>query len=246
MPVASGRSIRETLTPYIYALRDAVLQQLPQSFTTLQALELFAVHAPYGILPLDSTRLSSLTFNRGTTHAAAGVSAEIGAGLMIRTMSRIGHLHSWLSSDTWTWLSICATEAYCKFEDEVAKAPASLHEARTVADVFYESSNLEVWAKGVEIADEADFTGRLYICDRVLQLAEVLESLARSRGHVETVAKDPTFDATAATLAEFKYSISRLEALDSKFHTIYSESPCCFVPSHPYIESYTDIQTFSP
>lgn len=224
MPATSGQRIREILTPYIYVLRDTVIQELPQDFHTLQALELLAVHAPFGILPFDSTRLTSLTLNRGTITVASAVAVELGAGLMVRSMLRMGHLHAWLATDVWTWLSTCAAEAYSKFENEVSRSPPSLGEAKSIAGIFYEDAEFELWRKAVGIADEADFIGRLYVCDRVLQLAEVLESLARSRDIVEAVAQDPTFDATAATLAEFKYSISRLEALDNKFHAIYSES----------------------
>lgn len=224
MPATSGQRIREILTPYIYVLRDSVLQELPRNFNTLQALELFAVHAPFGVLPFDSTRLTSLALNRGTITAASAVAVDLGAATMVRAFLRVGHLHAWLITDIWTWLATCASEAYSKFEDEASRAPLSLDEARSIASIFYENEDLELWRKGVEIADEADFIGRLYVCDRLLQLAEVLDSLARSRDMVEAVAKDPTFDVTAATLAEFKYSISRLEALDNKFHAIYSES----------------------
>jgi hypothetical protein len=156
--------------------------------------------------------------------AASAIAIDVSAGTMVRIMLRLGHLHAWLAIDAWTWLSTCAAEAYAKFENEVSIAPPSLAEATAIASVFYEDEDLELWRKGVEIVDEADFIGRLYMCDRILQLTEVFDSLARSREIVEAVAKDPTFDATAATLAEFKYSISRLEALDTKFHAIYSES----------------------
>lgn len=224
IPATSGQRLRDALTPYIYALRDSVLQQLPYSFVTLQALEIMSVHAPYGVLPLDTTSLSSLALARGTVQAAAAVSVELNASLMIRTMSRVGHVHTWLATDTWTWLSTCAAEAAFRVEDETPRVPASLAEARAIAELFYDREDLDVWRKGVGMLDEAEFLGRLYMCDRLLHLAELLDSVMRSRGVVETASKDPDFDATAAMDAEFRYAMSRLEDLDKKFQAVYSES----------------------
>ena len=220
-----GQRLREVLTPYVYALRDAVLQQLPQSFTTLQALELLSVHAPFGVLPLDSTRLSSLVLNRGTIASASSVSAEINAGAMIRSLFRLGNLQTWMATDTWTYLSSCAAEAANKLEDEISRAPTNLADARNLAEVFYDPEDLEIWRKGVGIVDEADFVGRLHVCDKMLRTAEVLDSLSRSRAILENAAKDVNFDATEAIDVEFKYAFSRLEDLDRKHDAIYGASP---------------------
>lgn len=218
-----GQRLREVLTPYIYALRDAVLQQLPQSFTTLQALELLAIHAPFGVLPLDSTRLSSLVLSRGTITTAASIATELGAGMMVRTMLRLGNTHTWMGTDTWTWLSTCAAEAAYKLEDEIARAPTNLAEARNLAEMFYDPEDLDIWRKGVSIVDEADFVGRLHVCDKLLRTAEVLDSLARSRAILENASKDPGYEATDAMEAEFKYAFARMESLDHKHDAIYSE-----------------------
>jgi hypothetical protein len=219
-----GQRLREVLTPYIYSLRDAVLQQLPQSFTTLQALELLAVHAPFGVLPLDSTRLSSLVLNRGTIASALSVSMEVGAAAMIRSYSRLGNLQTWMATDTWTYLSSCAVEAAYKLEDEIARAPASLADARNLVEMFYDLEDLEIWRNGVGIVDEADFVGRLHVCDKLLRTAEVLDSLSRSRAILDNAAKDINFDATEAMEVEFKYAFARLEDLDRKHDAIYGES----------------------
>jgi hypothetical protein len=218
-----GQRLRDTLTPYIYALRDAVVQQLPQSFTTLQALELLAVHAPYGILPLDSTRLSSIALARGSILAASAVATALNVSLMVRTMGQMGTFHRWMATDTWTWLSTCAAEAAYKLEDEVAKAPPSLADARNIVEAMIDPDDLEIWRKAVTIVDEADYVGRLNVCDKLLRTAEVLDSLARSRNILETASKDPNFDATEAMEAEFKYAFARLESLDQKHEAIYSK-----------------------
>jgi hypothetical protein len=218
-----GQRVREVLTPYIYALRDAVLQQLPQSFMTLQAIELLAFHAPFGVLPLDSTRLSSLVLSRGITTIAASVCTDLNAGLMVRQLLRISDTHAWMATDTWTWLSTCAIEAAYKLEDEVTRIPANLPDARNMAEMFFDPDDLDIWRKGVSIVDEADFVGRLHVCDKLLRTAEVLDSLSRSRAILETAAKDPHYDATEAMEGEFKYAFSRMERLDNKHDAIYSE-----------------------
>lgn len=223
LPASAGQRLRDTLTPYIYALRDSVLLHMPANFATLQALELFALHAPLGILPFDTTSLSSLAPSRGIIQAASAVATELNVSLMIRTMSRMGHVHLWLSTDTWTWLSSCVAEANSKLEDQVARPPASLADARAIAEGFWEGDDMDVWRKGASMVDEADFLGRLYVCDRLLRVAEVLDSLGRSRGVLETVAKEPTFDVTNAIDAEFKFVASRMEALDAKHQAIYGQ-----------------------
>jgi hypothetical protein len=142
-------------------------------------------------------------------------------------MLRLGNVHAWISTDAWTWLSICAAEAAYKLEDEIARAPSNFVEARNLAEMFYDPEDLEIWRKGVSIVDEADFVGRLHVCDKFLRTAEVLDSLARSRAILESAAKDPGFDATDAMEAEFKYAFSRLESLDRKHDAIYGELELC-------------------
>jgi hypothetical protein len=229
-----GQRLREVLTPYIYALRDAVLLQVPQSFTTLQALELLAVHAPFGVLPLNSTRLSSLVLSRGTIASAVAVSTEVNAGAMIRSLLRLGNIHTWMATDTWTYLSMCAAEAAYKLEDEIARAPANLADARNLAEMFYDPEDLEIWRNGVGITDEADFVGRLHVCDKLLRTAEVLDSLSRSRAILDNAAKDVNFEATEAMEVEFKYAFARLEDLDRKHDAIYGKSNFS-LPAHVLI-----------
>jgi hypothetical protein len=190
----------------------------------MQALELLAVHAPYGILPLDSTRLSSIALARGTILAASFVASQLNVALMVQTMRQMGAFHRWIASDTWTWLSTCAAEAAYKLEDEVAKAPPSLADARAVAEAMYDPNDRDCWLRGAGAVDEADFVGRVHVCDKLLRTAEVLDSLARSRNILETSAKDRTFDATEAMEAEFKYVFARLDDLDQKHEAILSKS----------------------
>lgn len=223
VPASSGQRLRDTLTPYIYALRDAVLQQLPCTFATLQALEIMSVHAPYGVLPLDTTSLTSLALAKGAVQAAATMAVELQAGLMIRTMSRVGHVHTWLATDTWTWLSCCAAEANMRVEDETPRMPTSMADARAIVDLFYDRDDLDVWRQGVSLVDEAEFTGRLYMCDRLLHLAETLQFAVRCRAAIEQAAKDINFDMTAAIDAEFQYNSARLNELEKKFQAIYGK-----------------------
>jgi hypothetical protein len=137
-----------------------------------------------------------------------------------------------MATDTWTYLSFCAVEAAYKLEDEIARAPANLQDARNVAEMFYEPADLEIWRNGVGIVDEADFVGRLHVCDKLLRTAEVLDSLSRSRAILDNAAKDVNYEATEAMEAEFKYAFARLEDLDRKHDAIYGECILILPPTY--------------
>jgi hypothetical protein len=216
--------LRETLTPYIYALRDTIMTQLPQLFCAPQAFEILAVHAPFGVLPLDTTTLSSVALARGTIATARSILDETGAHSLVQAMVRSGDFHAFTVPDVWTWLSICSIDAQYKLEDEVIRIPTDFPEARTIAESFFEAEDTSGWVRGVHPGDYAEFIGKLMTCDQLVRLGTVLDFCTRTRDSLEAAFKDPTFDLVPAIDSMFKYSLKQLEKCDQRHDVLLGKS----------------------
>lgn len=216
--------LRDTLSPYIYALRDSVMNQLPHLFCAVQALEMLAVHAPFGVLPLDTTTLSSVALARGTISTAKTILAEMNAIGLVRSMVRAGHLHAFNIPDVWTWLATCSMEAQYRLEDEVIRVPADFMEARQIAETFFEKDDMSFWLRGVRPGDDVEQLSRLSTCDEIVRLGIVLDFTTRTRDSLEAAFKDPTFDLVPAIDSMFKYTLKQMEKEDHRHEAILGES----------------------
>lgn len=197
-----------------------MILQLPQAFPAVQALELLAVHAPFGVLPLDVTTLSSVALARGVVSTAVAISNNLNALNLIRVMTKLGSLHVFVNPDTWTWLSLCAIEAQYRLEDEVLRVPPAFLEARQLAEDCFEREDMEVWRRGVLPGDDTDFIAKLSTCDRLMRLGVVIDFLTRVRDSIEVVLGEPTYDLVSAIDSMFKYSLKQMEKLDERHEVI--------------------------
>ena len=216
-------SLRSILTSHITSLRAAIMLQLPVSFHALQALDLLAIHAPLGVLPLQLVKPTSLGIARGQIHASSIISESLAYASLFKQFRNSGIFHTWESADAWLYLSLRANEASSALEDEVTKRPATLNEARDLAEAMMTGANTEVWRSGLDGHDPAGVLGRLAICDRLARLGQVHDGIARIRGTMDAAAAEPNLDIVEAVVEELKYHSGRLEAIDGRFEAIVGE-----------------------
>jgi hypothetical protein len=211
--------------PYITLLRDRVLVQLPSSFSAIQALELFSLHAPLGVLPLQDCDPRSLGVARGQHVAMSSISISLNFPGLIKTVATPQHpLSPWECSEAWLWFAMCCLEASIVLEDEVIRRPASLQAARELVDGFLDPSASHFWRMGLESKDPAELIGRLCVADRLSRLGEIHDSLERLRHALETAAQEPHFDPVDAIIEDLKYFARRLERLDQLHDAVLGES----------------------
>ena len=208
--------IRSSLAPHITRLRDWVLLHLPQDFAAIQALDLMSMHAPLGVLPLQTTNLNLLTVGRGLSAAALSISQVLSFHGLISRMMRIGLTVCWETTDCWLWLSLCLAEAALSLEDQLPRPPSSLAEARGLADTFLAREDLEFWRRGLLNGEMDGLVGRLSLCDRLVRFGHVHDTMASMRAALERAAADSSFDPVEAIVAEFKFFTQRLELLDER------------------------------
>jgi hypothetical protein len=219
------RRLRGSLIPYITLLRDRVLVQLPSSFSAIQALELFSLHAPLGVLPLQDCDPRSLGVARGQHVAMSSISISLNFPGLIKTVATPQHpLSPWECSEAWLWFAMCCLEASIVLEDEVIRRPASLQAARELVDGFLDPSASHFWRMGLESKDPAELIGRLCVADRLSRLGEIHDSLERLRHALETAAQEPHFDPVDAIIEDLKYFARRLERLDQLHDAVLGES----------------------
>lgn len=225
-PTEELSALRSTLQPHILALRDEVLLTLPPTFTALQCLDLLAVHAPLGILPVQMVTLRNLAIARGQLGASKQIAETLQFNTLVRHMRQvsryngtIGHL-SWEETDNWLWLCLIANEACLVLENEAITKPTCLQEAREYVDEYWGDNYHEIWSAALHVMSPAPLVGRLAICDRITRLTEVIDCALRIRSLLETAAADPNFDVIGSTTEEMKYLTDRLEAIDAKHDAI--------------------------
>ena len=219
--------LRNTLTPYIITGRDAHLLQLPQSFHAIQALELLSVHAPLGVLPLQTANPLTLAVGRGQINAATSISERIEFPMLMKQILQEGLARSFEISDTWLWLSLCAAEATAALEDESTKRPANLTSARDLAEALMASDSHEIWHRSLETRDAVEVMGRLAVCDRLARLGRVHDALGRMNSAMEMATQEPNLDLVESLVEELKYYLGRVEAIDMRYDALVCEPPSC-------------------
>ena len=215
--------LRDTLTPFIIALRDSILLQIPRSFLAIQALEILSVHAPLGVLPVQLISPRTLGVARGQVSTAVSISTAVNFPKLTRhltSVSQIGGPSIWNESDVWLWLSLCLAEGSMTLEDETSRKPASFAEAHEMVEEFWSPEFRSTWQTTIGAVGGAELISRLSVCDRISRVSEVLDSLARVRNGLETAAVDPTFDIVGATAEELKYVTERMNSIDTKHDAI--------------------------
>lgn len=217
--------LRKDLAPYILSLRDTTMLHLPQSFHALQALEMLSMHAPLGILPLQTGNPRTLAVARGQLSTALQIGQLLAFPAFIRTMIRAtaGSQLCWQTTESWSWLSLCAAEAMLVLEDETPKKPVTLAEAHSLAETFL-SLDHDTWREEA-VKNPASAVGKLALCDRIERLVGVFDSLARLRNVLELSAQDPAHDTVGAVVAEMKQFTMTAETLDSRHDTLLGEYP---------------------
>ena len=215
--------MRNTLTPYIVAGRDTHLLQLPLSFHAIQALELLSVHAPLGVLPLQTANPLTLAVGRGQINAATRISESIAFPMVMKRILQEGVARSFEMTDTWLWLSLCAAEANIALEDESTKRPASLTAARDLAEALMASESHELWQRSLDTRDAVEVLGRLALCDRLARLGRVHDALGRMNSAMEVATQEPNLDLVESLVEELKYYLGRVEAIDMRYDALICE-----------------------
>lgn len=219
-------TLRTTLQPHIITLRDEILLTLPESFTALQCLDLLAVHAPLGVLPVQLANPRSLAVARGQIQAACHTSETLKFLTMLRHMRQVSRYKGAVGhqavdeADYWLWISLVANTAGLVLEDESIKKPTHLQEAREYVDEYWGDDWHEIWSAGLHLFSPAQLIGRLSACDRVIRLTEVIDSALRIRGSLDAAATEPNYDLVGSTIEELKYLTERLDAIDARHDAI--------------------------
>jgi hypothetical protein len=220
--------IRVKLQPFILSLRDSILLALPESFVAIQCLELLAVHAPFGILPVQMVCPRSLSVARGQIGAAVQISASLKYSVMVRQMTQVSKMkgappHVTLDQgEKWLWYGLCAAEAALALEMETIRKPASLADAKEAMGDFFGNDYHDVWTVGLHAISPPELIGRLATCDRISRLSEVIDTCIRLRTCLDTAASDPSYDVIGALTDEIRYGTERLEAIDTRHDAILS------------------------
>ena len=216
-------NLRTALLPHITCVRDEIMLQLPGSFHALQALDILAMHAPLGALPLQLVNPRSLGVARGQILSINSISESLRFGNLFKTMIFSQVAYAWDLGDAWLYMSLRADEASGTLEDEVTRRPVSLSEVRDVAEAMMANENAGIWMGGLESQDYAGVLGKLAVCDRLARLGQAHDGLSRIREALDAAATEPNLDLVEAVIEELKYYGSRLEAIDSRFEAIVSE-----------------------
>ncbi|OCF37136.1 hypothetical protein I316_01043 [Kwoniella heveanensis BCC8398] len=219
---AAVQRLRASLSPYIIHLRASVLLQLPRSFHALQALEMLAIHCPLGILPLQQANLRTLSVARGQTviisHMADAVEFD---ALVESVFAGPGPAFAFECTDVWLWLGLIADRASITLEDIHPTRPDDLYKARRIVDEFSDyGERSDFWQDGIRRGDYAALVGRLGVCDRVARLDDVLSTLQRLKGALDTSSTDPTFDPVRKIVNEFEGFDKRMEEIDRRHDLI--------------------------
>jgi hypothetical protein len=216
-------ALRHSLTPFILSLRDTTLLQLPADLHALHALEILALHAPLGILPLQATNPRTLHPARGQVLASNAIAHYCAFPNLIRSMSHLSISNRFDMTDVYLNLNLCANEASLNLENEATIKPTNLAEARDGAEGLTSGNSFALWTMGAERQHPAEMVGRLAACDRVLRVAEVHDAVARLRGAIEAAANEPTFDVVGTVTEELKFFAQRMESLDQRHDGIMGE-----------------------
>lgn len=223
-PSSAVTQIRAHLRPKIAYLRDRVLLTAPQAFSTIHALDLLCTHGPLGVVPLQLADLSDLNAARGQLAILQSVGTGLGFKRLFNTFMMLGRDHNWISSDTWLYISVAATELAAALEDEVSRAPPSLADVRPLTSGWMEEGGERLWIDGLGKLEPADLVGRLALCDRLNRMAEVVDALDRLRGIMESVSADVTFNAVDAIQAEVNGFQANMELCDARYAAIMGMS----------------------
>ncbi|WVQ96117.1 hypothetical protein IAU59_003219 [Kwoniella sp. CBS 9459] len=218
------QDLRASLTPYIGHLRDRILLRLPRSFPALQALDLLAIHCPLGILPHQHANLRTLAVARGQTVTIGHLMEAVQFNELVDTvLAGPGPAFAFECTDVWLWFGLVADRATVALEDLHPTRPDDLYKARRIVAEFsddYAERSSEFWQDGIRRGDYAALVGRLGICDKIARLDDVLSTLQRIKGALDTSSTDPTFDPVREIVGEFEGYDKRMEEIDRKHDLI--------------------------
>ncbi|KAK6908807.1 hypothetical protein I203_102811 [Kwoniella mangroviensis CBS 8507] len=216
-PDASIQHVRNTLTPFIAKLRDRVILQLPKSFLALHALELLAVHAPLGVLPLELTSLKELGVARGLIGAAKNLMVTLEFDDLVENAIGPDPMFAFDCSDLWLWASLIADQATISFEDLNPVKSTNLSHARRIAENLTDhNEKLGLWQDGIAKGDLAILIGRLSVSDRLARLEEVLDTIANIKRALEISAGNQSYDPVGSILNEFQNYERKMEDIDRR------------------------------
>lgn len=210
--------LRATLAPVIQTVRGNVLLNLPADVEACQALQMLTVHAPFGVLPLEQTDLSDAQIARGQLSAAftiwrkLGVQPKVLQKLEENSMEGLASMY-----ETWLFLNLIAEATAAEIQAERPSLPGYLMEGTRIANMCM-AKDLDYIRRHCLGFHKIQVMGRMYLCDRLLRLADTLNTIIKLRLIFESTATDPyfpAFDALRATLNDYLSSVdAREQAFD--------------------------------
>ena len=208
-------NFRTSLVPLIIHLRDRTVLRLPRTCQSVQALELLALHAPFGILPLQLTDTRSPDIARGQIAAASVIasSLEWSSTFGDPESHHLSTTHDQDSPALWTWLALCADEAALALENETPLRPSFLDAATLLSRRFLQQEYVESWSKRPSEISVAQIIGRISVCDRITRLAVVHDGLAEILAGLNRSAVDRNFDLIGATVATIQQTLNSVEEM---------------------------------
>jgi hypothetical protein len=209
------RSLRTALAPYIYHLRDTVLLHLTPNFQALQGLDLLILHAPLGVLPLQLADPRHLAVARGQVNAIKVIAESLSFDVLFRTVIQGGLSYAFNQSDIWLYLGMVAMQGEMALQDETCNKPAALVDARHIAEGFL--ADTQLWHAALDVPE---VIGKLSVCDRLIRLDDVHNTLMRIQQALEGARSGK--DMVSDIVYEFEQHCSQTKALTERHDALLS------------------------
>ena len=194
---------------------DAVFLQIPTSIFAVQALDLFAIFAPLGILPNELIATMNIGVGRGYVVMAQTIASACQLGLNASLqLERTEDL--WGSVEVWTWLSLCSSAASLAMEDDRPRCPADFDNATNAARMLSAMFSEQIRQSSLSATQCRQAIGKLALCERVLRLAEVHAASAKTYALFDFVVESQISDNPKACSIALD-SLQHLEELDNRF-----------------------------
>lgn len=219
--------LRLRLAPHIMRLRSAVMLHIPESFSALQALDLLAVHAPLGALPLQLVDPGETGLPRGQRLAASRIADTLQFANLFKILA-LDHITNLFNTpDIWLHMCFVADEGSVALGDEVPKRPDGFEKAVEVAVTMLLSANEGIWRDGLRPGSITALLGKLLTCSRLGRLREVYNGMAEMSSALGRAAREPDSDLVGLVTAQLRLSAANLEATDSRVDNLIGEQ--CFI-----------------